>query len=141
MKKVKIAIQGMNHGYKFAMDALNLPGVELVAVAGNNELSIQRAKALNVPLYADYKDLINECNLDGVIVTLPNRLHREATEICANKGIHVLVEKPIADTIEDGEAMIEECAQNNVKLMVGHHRRFSSRIKKLKEVLSFRRNW
>jgi predicted dehydrogenase len=126
----------MNHGYKFAKDALKISGVELVAVAGDNELSVQRAKELNVPLYTNYKDLINECDLDGVIITLPNRLHREATEICANKGVHVLVEKPIADTVEDGEAMIQVCTQNNVKLMVGHHRRFSSRIKKLKEVIS-----
>ncbi|MEW9674303.1 Gfo/Idh/MocA family protein [Ammoniphilus sp. 3BR4] len=136
MKKVKIAVLGLNHGYKFAMDALEIPGVELVAVAGENELSVQRAKELNVPIYKDYKSLIHECELDGVIVTLPNRLHREAVVICANKGVHVLVEKPIADTVEDGEAMVQVCAQKNVKLMVGHHRRYSSRLQKLKEVLS-----
>ncbi|BDG43938.1 Gfo/Idh/MocA family protein [Saccharococcus caldoxylosilyticus] len=67
----------------------------------------------------------------GLIITLPNRLHREAVELCANKGLHVLVEKPIADTVEDGTATIEVCKQNNVKLMVGHHHRFSSKIQKL----------
>ncbi|MEW9673014.1 Gfo/Idh/MocA family protein [Ammoniphilus sp. 3BR4] len=135
MKKVRIAVLGLNHGYKFAKDALTIPGVELVAVAGDNDLSVERAKELNVPLYKNYKNLINECDLDGVIVTLPNHLHREATEIAARKGIHVLVEKPIADTVEDGEAMIQVCAEHHVQLMVGHHRRFSSRIKKLKEVI------
>jgi len=126
----------MNHGYKFASDALKIDGVELVAVAGNNELEMQRAKKLNVPLYTNYKDLIHECDLDGVIITLPNRLHREAVELCANKGLHVLVEKPIADTVEDGEAIIQVCAQNNVKLIVGHHRRFSSKMQMLKEIIS-----
>lgn len=137
MQKVKIAVLGLNQGYKFAKDSLNMPeDVELVAVAGNNELAKERAKELNVPLYTDYKDLIQECDLDGVIISLPNDLHREAVEIAAQKGIHVLVEKPIASTIEDGEAIIQACKKNNVKLLVGHHRRFSSKVKKLKEIIS-----
>ena len=136
MEKVKIAVLGLNHGYKFATDALKIPGIELVAVAGNDQLSEQRARELNTPLYQDYKDLINECDLDGVIVTLPNRLHREAAELCASKGLHILVEKPIADTVQDAEAIIEVCAKNNVQLVVGHHRRFSNKVMKLKEVIS-----
>jgi predicted dehydrogenase len=128
MKIVRIAVLGMNHGYKFASDALKIPGVELVAVAGENELSVNRAKELNVPLYKDYKTLIHECSLDGVIITLPNRLHLEAVQLCAVKGLHVLVEKPIASTVEEGETIIQECARSDVKLMVGHHRRFSSKM-------------
>ncbi|GIM46895.1 hypothetical protein DNHGIG_24440 [Collibacillus ludicampi] len=107
-----------------------------MAVAGDNELSVRRAKELNVPLYTDYKDLVNECSLDGVIIALPNRLHKEVAEVCANKGLHVLVEKPIASSIEEGEAIIQACARNNVKLLVGHHRRFSSKMTKLKEIIS-----
>ena len=136
MKQVKIAVLGMNHGYKFAVDALSMPGVTLQAVAGMGEQAEQRAKELQVPLYSDYTKLIEECELDGVIITLPNRLHREAVEVCARRGLHVLVEKPIADTVEDGRAIVEECARHQVKLMVGHHRRFSSKIAKLKEILS-----
>jgi predicted dehydrogenase len=136
MKNVKIAVLGMNHGYKFARDALKIPGVELVAVAGNNELAVRRAAELNVALYPNYQDLLNECSLDGVIITLPNQLHKEAAEICANKGLDILIEKPIASTIEEGEAIIQTCTRNNVKLMVGHHRRFSSRVRKLKDIIS-----
>ncbi|MEW9673036.1 Gfo/Idh/MocA family protein [Ammoniphilus sp. 3BR4] len=136
MKKMRIAVFGLNHGYKFASDALKIPGVELVAVAGDNELSEKRARELNVPLYKNYKDLIGECDLDGAIITLPNQLHKEAVEACANKGLHVLVEKPIASTIEEGEEIIQICAKNQVRLMVGHHRRFSSKVAKLKEIIS-----
>ncbi|WP_346206877.1 Gfo/Idh/MocA family oxidoreductase [Caldifermentibacillus hisashii] len=136
MEEVKIAILGLNQGYKFAKDALDMPGVKLVAVAGNDKLSEQRARELNVPLYKDYKQLLEECELDGVIIALPNGLHREATELAASKKLHVLVEKPIAPTIEDGEAMIKACKEHNVKMLVGHHRRFSSKLVKLKEVIS-----
>lgn len=136
MQKVKIAVLGLNQGYKFAKDALNMQDVDLVAVAGNNELAKERAKELNVPLYTDYKKLIEECDLDGVIISLPNDLHRDAVEISARKGIHVLVEKPIASTIEDGEAIIKACKEHNVKLLVGHHRRFSRKVQKLKEIIA-----
>lgn len=136
MRNIKIAVLGMNQGFKFAKDALEIQGVELVAVAGNNKLAEKRAKELNVALFTDYKKLIEDCDLDGVIITLPNDLHREAVELCARKGINVLVEKPIASTIEDGEAIIQVCKENNVKLLVGHHRRFSCKVKKLKEIIS-----
>jgi predicted dehydrogenase len=137
VKNVRIAVLGMNQGYKFACDALQIPGVELVAVAGNNEQAETRAKELNVPLFKNYQDLIEECvDLDGVIITLPNGLHREVVELCAQKGLHVLVEKPIAGTVEDGEEMIKISKQKNIKLLVGHHRRFSSKLIKLKEIIS-----
>ncbi|MDQ0157179.1 Gfo/Idh/MocA family protein [Robertmurraya andreesenii] len=136
MKNIRIAVLGMNQGYKFAKDAINIPDIELVAVAGNDELAQIRAKELNVPLYTDYKALIENCKLDGIIITLPNALHREAVELAARKKLHVLVEKPIAHTVEDGEAIIKICKENNVSLLVGHHRRFSSKLTKLREIVS-----
>lgn len=136
MKEVKIAVLGMNQGYKIAKDAVQMAGVKLVALAGNDDLSEQRARELNVPLYKDYKQLLEECKLDGVVIALPNGLHREATEFAASKKLHVLVEKPIAPTVEDAEAMIKACKEHNVKMLIGHHRRFSSKLIKLKEVIS-----
>ena len=137
MKNIRIAVLGMNQGYKFAKDALTIPGVELVAVAGNNEQAERRAQELEVPLYKNYQELIEECHdLDGVIITLPNGLHREVVELCAEKGIHVLVEKPIAATVEDAEAMVNAARKNQIKLLVGHHRRFSNKLIKLREIIS-----
>src|SRR5699024_10649456 len=124
--KVAVAVLGMNHGYKFAKDIVEMPDAQLEAVAGMDDLSRERAKELGVPLFVDYKDLINQCDLDGVIITLPNALHKEAVEVCADKGLDILVEKPIAPSIAEGRAMIDYCSERNVKLMVGHHRRFSS---------------
>ncbi len=135
MKKVKIAILGLNQGYKFAVDALKMPDVELIAVAGFGEQAEERARELGVQLFNDYKDLIHNCNVDGVIITLPNELHLDAVKLCAAKGIHVLVEKPIASTIEDGQEIIDQCKKYNVELLVGHHRRFSSKVRRLKEVI------
>lgn len=135
MRKVKIAVLGLNQGFKAASDALKMPDVELVAVAGIGKQAEERATELGVPLYTDYVKLVNECEVDGVIITLPNQLHLDAAKLCAEKGVHVLVEKPIASTIEDGQEIIDICKKHNVSLLVGHHRRFSSKVQKLKEII------
>ncbi len=132
---MRIAVLGLNHGYKFACEVLGMKGLTLVAVAGNDQLAMDRSRELGVTLYQDYKQLIDENELDGVIITLPNRLHKEAVFYCADRGIHCLVEKPIADDIEQGNEMVSYCKEKQVKLLVGHHRRFSSQIKQLKDVL------
>lgn len=132
---MRIAVLGLNHGYTFAIEALKMKGLTLVAVAGNDQLAVNRSKELGVTLYQDYKQLIDENELDGVIITLPNHLHKEAVFYCADRGVHCLVEKPIADEIEQGEEMVSYCQEKQVKLLVGHHRRFSSQIKQLKTLL------
>ena len=132
---IKLAVLGLNHGYKFATDIKNIDGVELVAAAGNDTQAAERARLLHVPLFRDYKTLLNECHIEGAIITLPNHLHKEAVKYCAEKGIHVLIEKPIAVSVEDGIEMIEAAKKYNIKLLVGHHRRFSNKVNKLRELI------
>ncbi|MEI3611334.1 Gfo/Idh/MocA family protein [Pseudogracilibacillus sp. SO30301A] len=132
---MRLAVLGLNHGYKFAQDLLNLDGAELVAVAGNDTLAKERAASLDVPLFADYRELLEECEIDGAIITLPNQLHLEAVRECATRGTDVLVEKPIASTVEEGSEMVRIAHEAGIKLLVGHHRRFSNKIQRLKEVI------
>ncbi|WP_152655675.1 Gfo/Idh/MocA family protein [Oceanobacillus sp. CFH 90083] len=133
---IKIAVIGLNHGYKFANDILKMDGVSLVGVAGNDTLASMRAKKLQVPLFTDYKDLLEQCDMDGAIITLPNHLHAEAVQQCALKGIAALVEKPIAPTIEAGQAIIQYAQTADIPLLVGHHRRFSNKVNKIKEIIT-----
>ncbi|WP_077307640.1 Gfo/Idh/MocA family protein [Terribacillus halophilus] len=133
---MQIAVLGLNHGYTFAKQIKEMKGLTLAAVAGNNAAAMERANELEVPLYQDYKKLIDQCQLDGVIITLPNHLHKEAVKYCADQGLHCLVEKPIADTTDAAREMIDYCEQKQVMLMVGHHRRFSEKINHLKQLLA-----
>lgn len=132
---VKLAVLGLNQGYKFAMDARSMEGVELVAVAGNSAGDRERASRLGVPIYADYRQLLEDCHVDGVVVALPNQLHAEAAWRSAEKGAAVLVEKPLAPTVDEGQRIIEVCRRYHVPLLVGHHRRFSSLVERCRNLL------
>ena len=67
---------------------------------------------------------------DGAVVATPNDLHREAGEQCARAGVHLLVEKPIADTLAAANALAETAERHGVALLVGHHRRHNPIIRK-----------
>ena len=83
-----------------------------------------------------YADLLKRKDVDGVLVVSPNALHAEQTVLAAEHGKHVFVEKPIANTLADGERMIEACEKAGVVLMIGHLRRRSAGNRKAKELIS-----
>ena len=70
--------------------------------------------------YEEYEDCLNSGEVDAVYIALPNNLHREYTVRAAQAGIHVLCEKPMAVTVDECEAMIQACKDNNVKLMIAY---------------------
>lgn len=67
-----------------------------------------------------FEAMVQRNDLDAVVLVTPNAVHREQAELAARYGKHVFVEKPIANTLEDGRAMIDACRRAGVVLMVGH---------------------
>jgi predicted dehydrogenase len=78
----------------------------------------------NLYRYEDYDQLLESGEIDAVYIALPNSLHCEYTVRAANAGIHVLCEKPLADTPEQCREMIEACERNRVKLMTAYRLHF-----------------
>jgi len=145
----KLAVLGLSHGYKFVKRLQKCSFAKLVAVAdlsietalksySVNESEInEKSKLLGVKIYKDYKDLLNDTGdeLDGVIAALPNSLHLEVTKEAANRGINLLLEKPIACNVSDAEKINEIVEKSQIKFMVGHHRRFSKQISRANEAV------
>jgi predicted dehydrogenase len=74
-------------------------------------------------------------DVDGVVLVTPNDVHAEQAVACAERGRHVFVEKPIADTIAAGERMRRACADAGVTLMVGHAFRRLGAARRVKQLL------
>ena len=82
-----------------------------------------------------YENMVKRKDLDGVLLVTPNAFHREQAELAAKYGKHVYVEKPIANTLEDGKRMIEVCEKAGVTLLIGHVARRHAGNRKMKELI------
>jgi UDP-N-acetyl-2-amino-2-deoxyglucuronate dehydrogenase len=82
-----------------------------------------------------YEDLLKRDDIAGVFLITPNAVHAEQTELAAQYGKHVFVDKPIANTLADGEKMIATCREAGVVLMIGHNMRRLAGFRKIKELI------
>lgn len=74
--------------------------------------------------------------VDGVLIATPTGSHAPLTIDAVKRGWHVLVEKPVADTLENADAMIAAADAAGVKILVGHHRRHHPRVAKLHQIVT-----
>jgi predicted dehydrogenase len=102
-----------------------IPDAELTAIADRRtEVAEKIAEPIGAEVYEDADELIRRADVDMVDVCMPTPLHKEFVVKAAEAGKHVFCEKPLALSIEDGEAMIEACRKAGVKFMVGHVLRY-----------------
>ena len=101
------------------------PGYHLIAVVDSNRSRVEQLAARYQVGHAltDYKQL-DDLQVDAAIVALPNYLHAPVTIDLLKRGIHVLVEKPMALTVAECDAMMETAARTQTTLAVGLMRRF-----------------
>lgn len=133
---IKMAVLGLNQGSKIARDAVANDEIDLVAVAGFGPQAEEVSQELSVKLYSDYTLLLKQEDLDAVAIALPNNLHVAAVEAALDAGVsNILLEKPIASTLEEARHIIDICEQAGATLLVGHHRRSSSKYQFLKEII------
>ncbi len=92
------------------------------------------AKQFGIPFWTDrYQDVISE--IEGAIVALSNRLHHSVSIDFLQASVHVLCEKPLAETEQHVSEMTSEAENHGVQLAVNHTRRFYSSFRKSKELL------
>lgn len=135
MDKLKVAVigvgsMGSNHARLFA----ELPAAHLVAVADSNiGLAENIGQRYSCKTYADYRDMLATEKPDAVSVVVPTAMHEEVASAVLQAGCHVLIEKPIASTLEEGEHLVALASKVKRKLMVGHIVRFNPAIRNLRE--------
>jgi UDP-N-acetylglucosamine 3-dehydrogenase len=109
--------------------------VELVGICDTDRnRAISLAKSNNTTPYFDHNELLKH-DLDAVSIVVPTTFHSRVALDVINSGTHLLVEKPIADTLKNADAMIAAAHDAKLKLMVGHIERFNPAVSKLKEIV------
>jgi predicted dehydrogenase len=122
---------GSNH----ARVLTDLPGIRFVGVADpDHQQASFVAHALGCAAVTDVNALI-ERGVDAVSIAAPTHLHRDIALTCIDRGIHVLVEKPIASTPDEGRDIIAAARSAGVTLMVGHVERFNPAVQAIKEAI------
>ena len=112
--------------------------MENVELVGISDVSEARVKELSEQYdtngFTDYKELLAQ-GLDAVSIVVPTTLHMAVGLDVIASGANLLVEKPIADTLENAEKLTRAAEDAGVKLMVGHIERFNPAVTKLKEII------
>jgi predicted dehydrogenase len=125
-------IMGSNHARVLA----GLPEVKLVGIV--DPLPEQRSRATEFAgcrAFASLDQLIAE-GVDAVTIAAPTHLHHEIALGCIERNIHILVEKPIASSVEEGHEIVAAARRTGVTLMVGHVERFNPAVAAIKQAIS-----
>jgi len=128
---IGVGVMGSNHARVLA----ELPGIKLVGVADPDRKRRDLvARTVGCAAFDD-ADALMRHGIDAVTVAAPTHLHREIATNCAARGLHVMVEKPIASTVEEGRAIVAAARRAGVTLMVGHVERFNPAVESIKRAI------
>jgi predicted dehydrogenase len=127
---VGVGALGQHHARVYA----ELPGASLVGVVDRSaDRGDAIARPLGVPAYTDYRELFGK--VDAVSIATPTTLHAEIGEQFLDAGVHVLVEKPISNTLEGADRLIRAARRNQLVLQVGHLERFNPAVRALRTIV------
>ena len=122
---------GSNHARVFS----DMGAVELVGVADPDVKQREFvARALGCAGFADIDGLLAQ-GVDALTIAAPTHLHHDLALECISRGVHVLVEKPIAPSVEEGRAIVAAARRAGVTLMVGHVERFNPAVESIKRAI------
>ena len=126
---MKICVAGAYGAFGLKhLDALkNIEGIEVSSVMGPNKAKIESlAEERNIPNARTTLDAcISEDNPDAIILATPTQAHAEQAIACMNAGKHVLIEIPMADSLEDSNRVVDKQKETGLTCMAGHVRRFN----------------
>lgn len=131
---IKVGVIGVGSmGQNHARVYFHSDQAQLVAVADSYKEQVEKvARHYNAKAYQDYREMLQQENIDAISIAVPTSLHKEVALAALDAGKHILLEKPIASTVEEAQEIILKAQQQQRKLMIGHIERFNPAIQELK---------
>ncbi|MCZ7658460.1 MAG: Gfo/Idh/MocA family oxidoreductase [Xanthobacteraceae bacterium] len=128
---IGVGVMGSNHARVLS----ELPGVTLVGIADPERPRRDFiSQVLGCEAFADL-DALLAAGVDAVSIAAPTHLHHDIAIACARRGIHILVEKPIASNVAEARAIVTAARHAGVTLMVGHVERFNPAVQVIKDAI------
>ncbi len=125
MSELRVGVIGLGVGRRHATAFAGIPGVRVAAVADTNEERLAAVTDAGVRHYTRFEDLCRDREVDIVSVCLPNDLHAKAATLAFRCGKHVMCEKPLAASVEDGRRIVAAARRSGRKFMMNLHQRFT----------------
>jgi len=136
MNKTRIAVAGAGYiGQAHMGVAQHSPTCVLSAIVDPSPAAVELAAGAGVPLYPSIEALLARDRPDGLILATPNQLHVPQALQCIAAGLPILLEKPIATTVAEGEQLVKVVDETGAKVLIGHHRAHSPIMAKAREVI------
>lgn len=136
--KLRIGIAGLGIAGSSLLPAIKRhPHVEVTAASGRNKERLEKfAHDYGADIHYSMEQLCQNPNVDAVYIATPTELHKEHVLIAAEHKKHIIVEKPIATSLEDADALIAAAESNGVQMIVGHSHSFEHHIRKIREIVN-----
>jgi predicted dehydrogenase len=136
MTRTRIAVAGAGYIGQAHIEAARASStVELSAVVDPSPAARAVAEAAGVPRYDSLDELFAKGSPDGVVLATPNQLHVAHAMTCIAAGVPMLLEKPIAQTVAEAEALVRAADEAKARVLIGHHRAHSPIMAKARQVV------
>lgn len=139
MKRVNVAVVGCGFIAETAHipNLLMIPKARLVAFCDidRERLNAIGAKFSIEKLFVDFREVVDNAEVDAVIVCTPTATHAEIAEVAVKAGKHVFVEKPLATSYSQGKAVVEAAEKGGCRLAVGYQMRFLPNHQRVKKMM------
>lgn len=136
MDKLRIAVAGAGYMGLAHMEVIQASAsCTLSAIVDPSPGAAAVAQRAGVPLYASLEQLLATDRPDGLVLATPNQLHVPQGLQCVAAGLPILLEKPVATTLADGERLLQAVEASGATVLVGHHRAHSPIMAKARQVV------
>ena len=131
MEQARLAVIGAGHiGVKHAELVAAHPMCALVGICDTDPSGRAVADQFGVPFHSSVETLIEREHPAGAIIATPTSHHASVAELCAKQSVHVLIEKPMAGTMQQAQDIVQTTSECGTRVLVGYHRRHNALILK-----------
>ena len=137
MTMIRVGIIGLGKMGLSHYAILNVhPDVDLVAACDSSGMILSALNRFSqVQTFKNYKEMIDKCNLDCVLIATPTSWHAHMVHYAMEHNLHVFVEKPFCLTLEEGREMVKLAEQKRLANQVGYHNRFIACFDKVRQLI------